>query len=135
MHRLSDNTFLGEQTVELDGHEFVAELEHLVEEAIVITASYAGGTKVVKNVTHEYTPAQVSKEIVLVCNPTHDDLAIDGSDQNCDEVDGLNVDGDRFASVEVGGLDCDDSNPLIFPGAVDFYGDGIDQDCSGADGG
>ncbi|MEC8051269.1 MAG: hypothetical protein VX210_10795, partial [Myxococcota bacterium] len=99
MHRLSDNTFLGEQEVELDGREFVGELEHLVEEAIVIKASYARGTKVVNNETHKYTPPQVSKEVVLVCNPTHDDLSIDGSDQNCDVVDGLNVDGDRFASV------------------------------------
>ena len=132
----SATALLGEQVVERDRGEFVAELEHLaIEEAIVITASYAGGIKVVNNVTYEYTPAQVSEsKIVLVCNPTHDDLAIDGSDQNCDEVDGLNVDGDRFASVEAGGLDCDDSNPLTFPGAVDFYGDGIDQDRSGADG-
>ena len=30
--------------------------------------------------------------------------------------------------------DCDDGNPAIFPGAPDSLGDGIDQDCSGADG-
>ncbi len=30
--------------------------------------------------------------------------------------------------------DCDDSRPDIFPGAADSLGDGVDQDCSGADG-
>ncbi len=30
-------------------------------------------------------------------------------------------------------LDCDDTNPAIRPGATDVPGDGIDQDCSGAD--
>lgn len=29
--------------------------------------------------------------------------------------------------------DCDEDNPLIHPGAMDFCGDGIDQDCNGAD--
>lgn len=29
------------------------------------------------------------------------------------------------------GLDCDDTNPDIHPGAVDTCGDGLDQDCSG----
>ena len=30
-------------------------------------------------------------------------------------------------------IDCDDHNPAVHPGAVDVPGDGIDQDCSGAD--
>jgi len=30
-------------------------------------------------------------------------------------------------------LDCDDLDPNTYPGATDFCGDGLDQDCSGAD--
>ncbi len=31
------------------------------------------------------------------------------------------------------GVDCDDSNPAIFPGNAEICGDGIDNNCSGAD--
>ena len=41
----------------------------------------------------------------------------------------LDVDGD---GVQIP-TDCDDGNPAIRPGAADAPGDGIDQDCSGAD--
>lgn len=39
------------------------------------------------------------------------------------------ADGDGHAPPS----DCNDANPSVFPGAQDKPGDGIDQDCSGAD--
>ncbi len=41
-------------------------------------------------------------------------------------------DGDGYASG-LGGIDCDDTNPHIYPGAQEKPGNGIDEDCSGAD--
>ncbi len=46
--------------------------------------------------------------------------------QTITEVDD---DGDGFPD----GMDCDDSDATIFPGAEDICGDGIDQNCSGED--
>src|SRR5690606_28202362 len=40
-------------------------------------------------------------------------------------------DGDGFSANQG---DCNDDDPTIYPGAEDYFGDGIDQDCSGADG-
>ena len=37
---------------------------------------------------------------------------IDGIDQNCDGVDGMDMDGDGYASQVSGGDDCDDSNSI-----------------------
>jgi hypothetical protein len=42
-------------------------------------------------------------------------------------------DADGFVSHEMGGLDCDDNNPEIYPGAPEIINDGIDQDCDGHD--
>lgn len=42
-------------------------------------------------------------------------------------------DEDHDADGYTADVDCNDGDPYTFPGAVDFCGDGIDQDCSGAD--
>ena len=42
-------------------------------------------------------------------------------------------DKDSFMSYESGGIDCDDNDPLIFPGAPEIPADNIDQDCNNMD--
>ncbi len=42
------------------------------------------------------------------------------------------ADGDGFDSIEAGGADCDDQDPLINPAAEEQWYNGIDEDCDGA---
>jgi hypothetical protein len=94
---------------------------------------------------------------VASINPNATDIVGDGIDQNCDDVDGTDIDGDGDASMASGGMDCDDMDAMVdsmtdadgdgttcttdcddmdvesYPGAFDQPGDGIDQDCSGGD--
>jgi arylsulfatase A-like enzyme len=42
------------------------------------------------------------------------------------------ADGDGYASG-LGGVDCDDSSPNVYPGAKEIPGNGIDENCSGQD--
>ena len=56
-----------------------------------------------------------------------------GADNNCDGVDGVDQDGDLFASTDTGGLDCDDKNAKINPNADDIPNDGLDANCDGLD--
>ena len=44
----------------------------------------------------------------------------------------LDLDGDGHSAL-MGGGDCDDSDPLVFPGAADVPGNGVDEDCIGGD--
>ena len=62
--------------------------------------------------------------------PNGDDLTVDGVDQNCDGLDGIDVDGDGWASSTSGGRDCDDEESLVHPLAGEVC-DGVDNDCDG----
>jgi hypothetical protein len=84
-------------------------------------------------------------------NPGASDICGNGVDDDCDgaqpdETQGFaDDDGDSYGDVteprlvcEAGAVvfnadDCDDTDVTIFPGASELCGDGIDQDCSGAD--
>jgi hypothetical protein len=54
-----------------------------------------------------------------------------GIDENCDGLDGVDADGDRYASVASGGADCNDGDPDLHPGAVEEPDNGEDEDCDG----
>ena len=43
------------------------------------------------------------------------------------------LDGDGFRGARFGGPDCDDTDRRVHPAAREIMGDGIDQDCNGAD--
>ena len=43
------------------------------------------------------------------------------------EAPTIDIDNDGFDDT----VDCDDNDPLVFPGAIEIIGDGVDQDCSG----
>jgi hypothetical protein len=62
--------------------------------------------------------------------PGAQDFRGDGVDDNCDGVDGTDRDGDGRASVQTGGLDCDDDNDTVYPTAPELC-DGLDNDCDG----
>jgi hypothetical protein len=55
-----------------------------------------------------------------------------GADVNCDGVDGVDTDRDGFASGAgfLGGPDCDDNDPEVFPGHEELC-NGLDDDCDG----
>jgi hypothetical protein len=66
----------------------------------------------------------------------------DGVDNNCNGVtDGpgecfcADGDGDGFPNAACGGDDCADNNPMVYPGAPEMCGNGLDENCNGvADG-
>ena len=58
----------------------------------------------------------------------------DAEDSNCDDVDGVDFDGDEFANLVSGGDDCDDDDASVNPGIADEMGDDTDLNCDGHDG-
>ncbi len=64
-------------------------------------------------------------------NPLATDVVGDGTDQNCDGIDGTDGDGDGYAADWSGGDDCDDADAAIHPGAPELC-NGVDDDCDGA---
>lgn len=68
-------------------------------------------------------------------NPSATDVVGDSIDQNCDGVDGTDMDRDGFASKASGGDDCDDFNAVINPDfGIRDVTDYVDSNCDGYDG-
>lgn len=78
------------------------------------------------------------------CDDTSDSIYPDAADapyppdQNCDGEDIYDIDADGHDGVPAGGDDCVDTDPLIYPGALEDagasspgLGDGLDNDCDG----
>ncbi len=64
-------------------------------------------------------------------HPGVKELPYDGVDNDCDAATADDdLDGDGYGSAELGGPDCDDSDPAISP-AADEYCDGVDNNCDG----
>jgi len=67
-------------------------------------------------------------------NPGAEDSAADGTDQDCDGLDGPDADGDGAVDADAMGDDCDDTDPTLNPHDEDS--DGVstcDGDCDDAD--
>ncbi|ANM28493.1 hypothetical protein ABI59_00895 [Acidobacteria bacterium Mor1] len=73
-------------------------------------------------------------------NPDAIEMCGNGIDEDCDGIDtcqcvDFDEDGYGTAGNTAGcpnsGVDCDDTDPNTYPGAVELCGDDIDQDCSG----
>ena len=58
------------------------------------------------------------------------EVPYDGIDQDCDGADLIDVDGDGYPALLVGGFDCDDEDTAVYPNATETWEDGfVDNDC------
>ena len=68
---------------------------------------------------------------------TNTDGSSQGSDTDTDSSTGGDPDADPNVDADgdgvVGSEDCDDSDPYTYPDAMEFPGDGVDQNCDGVD--
>ena len=61
-----------------------------------------------------------------------DDVSVDDDDD--DDATGDDDDADEDGDgITIGGGDCNDDDPSVFPGADELCGDGVDQDCDSSD--
>jgi hypothetical protein len=68
-------------------------------------------------------------------NPAASDIVGDLIDQNCDGIDGTDMDRDGFASEASGGSDCDDFDATVNPDyGIRDVTDYVDSNCDGEDG-
>ena len=70
-------------------------------------------------------------------NPGAYDFIVDGTDQNCDGIDGpttptgVDADNDGYDSIATGGTDCDDNDSYTYPGAAYWDGSACMTDVDG----
>ncbi|MEE2751632.1 MAG: putative metal-binding motif-containing protein, partial [Myxococcota bacterium] len=83
-----------------------------------------------------YTTEEDCDDTNVLINPVASERC-NGLDDNCDGIidEGFDSDGDGFLVTQFcpDGDDCDDEDPLSYPGADEVPYDGRDQDCDGAD--
>lgn len=78
-----------------------------------------------------FSPPEDCNDDARLVNPDAEDEHGDEIDQNCDGVDGVDLDGDGWANAF--GEDCNDVNADVHPGAEDEPYDGLDADCAGGE--
>ena len=97
------------------------------------------GSDVTSVITHAANGASVSTVVLDAPSSVCGDGLCEGDENitctadcgpTCVDAD---FDGFSINGGACGVVDCDDADSFTFPGAVDIPGDGVDQDCSGAD--
>jgi hypothetical protein len=75
--------------------------------------------------------SQVEYPDTLVISSDDPDEPTVSIDLRCDLL--TDADNDGYETEDVGGTDCDDNDPDVYPGAPDEWYDGDDDNCDGAD--